>query len=170
LEDAFNQIINSYYPDIDMGSLEKEIQTANSKTPAEIVKNYSVLLTWLNSLENTIKDYKSKVAEKLAKFKNKSKEDILKVIESDLISVLNKATKLVQDDIKQTLEGWKAFLKTREEVEKPLMEILTQAYTQAVQENAISSYETFLKTLDSYKDTISNYWYSECFLNAKVNW
>ena len=62
-----------------MGSLEKEIQTANSKTTAEIVKNYSVLLTWLNSLENTIKDYKSKVAEKLAKFKNKSKEDILKI-------------------------------------------------------------------------------------------
>ena len=154
LEDSFKKILDSYYPDVDMDSLEKEIQDAKSKTPQEVVKNYESLLSWLNSLEDTIKEYKEKIYEKLNKFSSTDKEDVLKVIEKDLISVLDKATKLVQDDIKQTLEGWKAFIKTREEVEKPLMKILTDAYVKAIQENTIQAYENFLAILDSYKNTV----------------
>jgi hypothetical protein len=68
--------------------------------------------------------------------------------------LLNDATVAVQEDINQALEGWKVFLQTRKSVEEPLLDTLTKSYTQAIQENTISAYETFLKTLDSYKDTI----------------
>ena len=121
LEDGFEKIIDSYYPNIDIDSLKKDVENAQSKTPQEIVKNYNDLNLWLNSLENTIEDYKWKVQEKLNKFSSTDKGNILKVIEKDLIDVLNESTKLIQNDIKQTLEWWKAFIETRKQVEKTLM-------------------------------------------------
>jgi len=154
LDKSFDKLIKNYYPDIDLDELSGEIFSAEKKSPQEIVKNYSTLLSWLNSLDKTVKDYQAKVQDKLAKFPQQDKVSILHVIENDLISIMNNSTKLIQEDINQTLEWWKVFLQTREKLESSLMKLLTDEYSKALQQNTIKALNNFLGILESYKDAI----------------
>lgn len=152
--DTINKIIKSYYPDIDLNNLQKEIQVANNKSIKDIVSNYSTLKTWISSLEETIKKYQNKVNEKLQKFPKEDKESILKVLEKDLINFFNEATKVVQEDIKETLAWWLVFIQTREKLEQPLVEKLTQIYTKGIQSNNLNELEQLKTTIQSYKNVI----------------
>ena len=154
LSDSINNIINSYYPDIDVNSLKEQIDNANNKSITDIIKNYSALNAWLNSLNSTINTYKAKVQEKIQKFPSTDKDTILKTLEQDLITNLNEASKLIQDDIQQTLKWWLVFIQTREKIEQPLLEKVTDIYTKALQNPNLTGLEEAMNTLKAYEQTI----------------
>lgn len=154
LEKAFDEIITNYYPDVDIDSLEWEIKDANNKNPDVVVKNYNSIMTWFKSLKNTLEEYLQKVNEKLAKFKKWEKETILEVIEKDLIAVLDNITKVIQDDIAETFKWWKIFIETRKQIEKQLLEKVTENYINAIQTDTLTGYQDFLDLVDAYSDTI----------------
>ena len=151
---TIQNIIKSYYPDIDMDSLSKELNQFKQKNISEIVKNYNILIANLNSLEKTIQDYQSKVNEKLEKFPKQDSESILKVLEKDLITFMNESTKLIQEDINETLQWWLTFINTRKTIEKPLIEKVTQIYTQAFWTGNLDILQQALNTIKSYQQVI----------------
>ena len=152
--DTINKIINSYYPDIDIKSLKSQINELKNKKITEIISNYSTLIPYINSLEKTISDYEFKINQKLQKFPKQDKWSILKVLEKDLINFLDKATKLIQEDINETLKWWLVFLQTREKVEQPLIEKITQIYTTNINSNDINKLEQVRQTIQAYQQVI----------------
>ncbi len=168
LDNNLDKIVNNYYPNIDIDSIKQQIDDINKNPVTKIIKDHSNLMSLIKKLKNTIKSYNKIITEKLNEFKSTDKENIKKKIENDLIMLLDNSTKLVKDDIKQTLIWWKTFIKDKEKEESILMSNLRKAYWEALQKNTIQSLESFLSTLTNYRNkivlqsnikTINNYKY-----------
>ena len=156
LVSTITNVINTYYPDVNISEITTGVNNLKSEKISDIIKNYNSILKQITSLQNKITTAQNKVNEKLNKlWWNKSQIDIFKILENDIITNLNNVTKVVQDDIKQTLKNYFNFIKTKEKVEQPIMTQLMLAYNKKMSANNLTGLTVFVETLNNYKNIIN---------------
>jgi len=155
LSSTIENILNNYYPDIDLDSIKNDISKLNNKTPTEITKKYNQLISQINSIENIISDYITKIDEKLQKFDNSTDSSkILHTIQQDILKSLDETSKIVKKEVEQTLNSYLNFIKTRKQIEEPMMQKLLVSYNKYMYSNTLTWLNELKKIIQNYKPSI----------------
>lgn len=171
------ELTKDYYPEnVDVKSLEDFIKNLNNLSAKEITDEYSNLTDDIEEKIDIIKDYKSKIQEKLEKFdKSKNSKKILSVIKEDIINWIDETLPIVEKDLKSIFKNWKEFINKTFKEEEDIMRDILYEYNQNMVNWKLSELKDFKQKLEEYKskikmpknlDKISKY---KSLLNNKID-
>jgi DNA repair exonuclease SbcCD ATPase subunit len=154
LSSTLKNIIESYYPDVNIKDLEETINNLNSKSVQDVLKDYSLNMNFLWSFEQSLDDAYNKIKEKLDKLKNsENKAKIFDVLKSDIVKSLEETSKVVLEDIKNSLETYYSLLSVLEKQEKILMDKVYEEYNKNFSED-LNKLNYLLELIKTYKEAI----------------
>jgi len=153
LNKIISTITNKYYASIDVEKVKTDIENFKTENIKNIVKNNNELLNKLYSLNSQINSWNQEVLEKMNNLEKKwSISDTLK---NDIIEVLNNSSKIVLEDIKNTLKNYYKNIKTQETIEEPIMDKILVTYNNIMISWDLQTLNTLKETLNWYKNTVS---------------
>ena len=153
LNETIWNITNKYYPSIDIEKVKTDIEDLKKENAKNIVKNNNDLLNKLSSLNNQISSWNQEVTEKLNNLEKKW--SIFDTLKNDIIEVLNNSSKIVLEDIKNTLKNYYKNIKNQEEIEQPIMDRVLITYNNMMISWDLQTLNTLKETLIWYKGTVS---------------
>jgi len=156
ISNTIKNVINSYFPNIDFDSLNKTLEDIKSTSLESRISDYQNVLKNIEDYQTSLDTANSELDKYLSKFgENPKKEDILNLLKQDILTSLEEASKIVQDDIKQTFKSYMDFVKVKEASEQQLVNVVSKTYEEKINTTNIDELKSLISTLNTYKDSLS---------------